>query len=145
MIREMAAAFIGTAAFSALYRVPRRYYAWCGMAGGAGWMVYRIFEKYAGQTAAACLAAILVTLFSRWLAVRERCPVLTFMLPGIFPLVPGAGIYWTSYYLVMNQMDGALTTGYGAVKCAGGIVLGIVLAFEIPQKFLGFLKKKRQL
>ena len=50
------------------------------------------------------------------------------------PLVPGAGIYWTSYYLVMNEMDQALTTGYEAVKCAAAIVLGIVLAFELPQK-----------
>lgn len=105
-------------------------------------MVYRNFEKCAGQTGAACLAAMLVTLFARWLAVRERCPVLTFMLPGIFPLVPGAGIYWTSYYLVMNHMDEALTTGYGAVKCAGGIVLGIVLAFEIPQKLFRFPEKE---
>ena len=143
MIKETVAAFVGTAAFSVLYGVPRRYHVWCGMAGGAGWIAYRIFEKCAGQTAAACLAAMLITLFSRWLAVRERCPVLTFMLPGIFPLVPGAGMYWTSYFLVMNQMDEALTTGYGAVKCAGGIVLGIVLAFEIPQRFFRITERER--
>ena len=54
----------------------------------------------------------------------------------------GAGIYWTSYFLVMNQMDEALTTGYGAVKCAGGIVLGIVLAFEIPQRFFRITERE---
>ena len=134
MIRELLAAFVGTAAFSVLYGVPRRCYVWCGAAGSAGWLVYRCCVEWRGAAAAACLAALAVTLLARFLAVRGQCPVLIFMLPGIFPLVPGAGIYWTSYYLVMNEMDQALTTGYEAVKCAAAIVLGIVLAFELPQK-----------
>lgn len=59
---------------------------------------------------------------------------LAFLVPGIFSLVPGAGIYLTVYYLVTGQIALATGTGYAAVKSALALVLGIVLAFEIPQK-----------
>lgn len=54
---------------------------------------------------------------------------------GIFPLVPGAGIYWTAYYIVTDQMELASRTGFSAVKAAVAIVLGIIFVFEIPQSF----------
>ena len=56
-----------------------------------------------------------------------------FLISGIFPLVPGAGIYWTVYYLVTDQLGLAVHTGYAAVKAAVAIVLGIVAVFELPQ------------
>ena len=64
------------------------------------------------------------------------------MISGIFPLVPGAGIYWTSYYIVTDQLTLALHTGYEAVKTAVAIVLGIVFVFEIPQQVFRGLERK---
>lgn len=58
-----------------------------------------------------------------------------FLICGILPLVPGAGIYWTCYYLVTGQLDEASTRGFSALKAAVAIVLGIVFVFEIPQRF----------
>ena len=81
---------------------------------------------------------------SRLFAVMERCPATLFMIPGIFPLVPGAGIYWTAYYIVTDQMELASRTGFSAVKAAVAIVLGIIFVFEIPQSFFKrVLGKKR--
>ena len=80
-------------------------------------------------------ATIGVILLSRWFAVRKRCPVTIFLISGIIPLVPGAGIYWTAYYIVTNQLKLASETGFLALKVAVAIVLGIVFVFELPQKF----------
>lgn len=71
------------------------------------------------------------------------------LIPGIFPLVPGAGVYWTSYYIVTGQLDQALVTGFQALKMAVAIVLGIVFIFELPQGFFRkianpFMNKKKQ-
>ena len=49
--------------------------------------------------------------------------------------MPGAGIYWAAYYTVNNQLSMALETGFGAVKSAVAIVLGIVFVFELPEKW----------
>ncbi len=90
-----------------------------------------------GLTApSAALAATIVVIFlSRTFAVRERCPVTIFLISGIFPLVPGAGIYWTAYYIVTDELALAVRTGFLACKVAVAIVLGIVFVFELPQKF----------
>lgn len=129
----MAAVFIGTVAFSMLYGVPRSCYLSCAVTGCICWLVYSLLER-CGVTLACFVATFAVTVLARGLAVRKKCPVLVFMIPGIFPMIPGAGIYWTAYYLVMDQVEAALSTGYAAVKCAAALVLGIVLAFEIPQQ-----------
>ena len=79
-------------------------------------------------------AAVCVVLASRIFAVWEKCPVTIFLITGIFPLVPGGGVYWTAYYIVSNQMDLAAKTGFNALKVAVAIVLGIVFVFQVPQK-----------
>ena len=120
---QILAAGIGTVAFGALFGVPSKYYPYCGLIGASGWAVY-VF-----------LWTVLVILMSRFFAVRERCPVTIFLICGILPLVPGAGIYWTCYYLVTGQLGEASTRGFSALKAAVAIVLGIVFVFEIPQRF----------
>ena len=66
-----------------------------------------------------------------------------FLLCGIFPLVPGAGIFWCSYYLVSSQLDLSSSTGFTAAKIAIAIVLGIILAMELPQRLFSGRKKRQ--
>lgn len=133
LMGEILAAVVGTVSFSVLFGVPREYYPYCGLIGGAGWLVYSLAEAGASEFAA-CFAATAVVIFlSRTAAVAKRCPVTIFLIAGIFPLVPGAGVYWTVYHIVMEELFLAVQTGYSAMKLAIAIVLGIVFVFEIPQ------------
>ncbi len=142
LILQVLAAAVGTVGFSLLFGVPARYYPYCGFIGGIGWLVYLCCLSYTSASVATFCATVVVILLSRWFAVRKRCPATLFLISGIFPLVPGAGIYWAAYYTVSNQLQMALETGYGAVKAAVAIVLGIVFVFELPEKW--FHKKSRQ-
>lgn len=136
LLTQTLAAAIGTFAFSVLYAVPKRYYLHCGAIGASGWLLYVILTTLAGLTAteATFFATVLVSLLARFAAVREKCPVTVFVITGIFPLVPGGGIYWTAYHLVMSEMHLALSSGFSAVKAAMAIVLGIVAVFELPYR-----------
>lgn len=142
MIGQIFAAVFGTIAFSVLFGVPRQYYAYCGFVGGAGWLLLSVLTAYTHctPTEATFFATFLVVLLSRFLAVWERCPATVFLTAGIFPLVPGTGIYWTAYYLVTDRPAEAADNGFAAVKAAFAIVLGIVLVFEVPDRF--FQRKK---
>ena len=91
--------------------------------------------KYIDVAEASFLATCVVAFSSRASAIYNKCPVTIFLISGIFPLVPGAGIYWTAYYLVMGQNSECLRAGLTTVKTAFAIVLGIVFVFEIPQTF----------
>ena len=144
MIVELIAAALGTVAFALLFCVPKEYYLHCGIVGAAGWLVYCLMEQWGASGAEATFfATVLVILLSRIFAVRERCPATIFVICGIFPLVPGAGIYWTAYYLVTNQLPEALTSGFSAIKAVVALVLGIVLVFELPHKWFRLASKKQ--
>lgn len=136
MTGQVIAASAGTVAFALLFGVPRKFYPYCGVCGGAGWWLYLLLSGTGGCTAveATFFATVLTVLLSRFFAVRERCPVTVFLIAGIIPLVPGAGIYWTAYYLVTDRLSLALSHGFAAIKAAIAIVLGIVVVFELPQK-----------
>jgi len=144
MIRELIAAALGTVAFALLFCVPRKYYLHCGIVGAAGWLVYSVTKLWgATATEATFFATVLVITLSRLFAVRERCPATIFVICGIFPLVPGAGIYWTAYYLVTNQLSEALSSGFAAVKAAVAIVLGIVVVFELPHRWFRLASRRQ--
>lgn len=135
MILQFLAACLGTIAFSVIFHVHKRYYPVCGLIGGIGWMVYLIGSRYLSIAEASFLATCVVTFSSRASAIYKKCPVTIFLISGIFPLVPGAGIYWTAYYLITNQMSEFNHSGITTIKTAFAIVLGIVFVFEIPQTF----------
>lgn len=134
LLPEVAAAGAGTAAFAVLFHVPAAFYLRCGVIGGCGWLCYRLLMA-AGLTAipAVFCATVLVVFLSRLSAVVRRCPVTLFLVPCIFPLVPGVGIYWTAYYLVTDRSALASQQGSVTLRSAVAIVLGILLVLELPQ------------
>lgn len=134
LAKEILSAVIGTVSFSVLFGVPREYYPYCGFIGGAGWLVYCLAELFLPGSGPCFAATAVVILLSRTAAVMKRCPVTIFLIAGIFPLVPGAGVYWTVYHIVMEELFLAVSTGYSAMKEAIAIVMGIVFVFELPQK-----------
>ena len=130
------AAFMGTVAFACLYGVDRIQYVSMGIIGALGWMAYLLLARQAGASApvAALFAAMLVCLMARVVAVPARCPAQLFLICGLFTLVPGAGIFWSTYHLTAGDIDMARSFGFTAVKVAVAIVLGIVFAMELPQR-----------
>ena len=87
----------------------------------------------AGAGTAVFCATVLVVFLSRLSAVVRRCPVTLFLVPGIFPLVPGLGMYWTAYYLVTDRFTLASQQVGVTLRSAVAIVLGILLVLELPQ------------
>ena len=138
------AAFVGTMAFACLFGTDRQQYFWTGIIGAVGWVLYLLLVRLAGASPAVSTlaAALLVCILSRFSAVAFRCPAQVFILCGIFPLVPGAGIFWFTYYLTSSQFALSLQAGFTAGKVAIAIVLGIILAMELPQRLFSALHKR---
>ena len=97
--------FLATLAYAILFNVPKQYYTACGITGLAGWIVYLAMCQVTTVALASFVGTLAVVLISRILTVRKKCPITIFLVSGIIPLVPGAGIYYTAYYLVTGQMS----------------------------------------
>ena len=136
LLLQALAAFTGTAAFALLFGIDREHYVPAGVIGAIGWVLYLILVRNVGATpvAATLAASTLVCILSRMAAIPFRIPAQGFLLCGIFPLVPGAGIFWFTYYLTDSQFDLSMQSGWLASKIAIAIVLGIILAMELPQR-----------
>lgn len=145
LIAHIVTSFVGTVGFSALYNVDKKYYLSCGLTGTAGWLVYKILYGTYSMPMATFFGVIIVTLLSRILAVYKKCPITIFLASGIFPLYPGATVYYTAFYLVTDELVLALDKGILAVKVAFAIVLAIVFVVSIPKEWFmikGRMKNK---
>ena len=128
MIIQFLVSLAATLSFAVLFSAEKKQLFFCGLTGALGWIVYLI-------------ATLALTLVARILSAVRRTPVTVFLLTGIFPLVPGAGIYYTSYYFIMGDMSRFSQYGISTVKVAGSIVLGIIFGFALPQSLFNGLSK----
>ena len=55
-----------------------------------------------------------------------------FLLCGIFPLVPGAGIYYTAYYFLRGDNNLCAIRGFETLKVAVALALGIAMVCSVP-------------
>ena len=133
---QLVAAYLGTMSFAVLFGVPRCYYIDAGICGTLGWLLYLILTRYSAFSPVETMftATALVTMVALSQSTARKCPITVFLICGIFPLVPGAGIFWTSYNIVSNQLSDALQTGFGALKATVAIAFGILAVMEINGK-----------
>ena len=126
--------FVATLAFSILFHAPKRQYVACGATGMAGWGVYWLSVQLgASVVLGSFFGALALALLTRILSVVCRCPSVVYITAGIFPLVPGAGIYYTVYYFIMGENDACLAKGVETLKIAVVIALGILAVLSLPR------------
>ncbi len=141
ILGETIAAFIGTVAFCALYNTPKKQYWICGLVGSIGWLVYRVPGLWLSKTLTSFLSAVTIVLLARILAVVRRVPTNVIVVAGLFPIVPGAGIYDMIYNIMIGNPMTGLVGGLSVLKVAGAIVLGMVVVFALPNQWFVKLPK----
>lgn len=132
---EFIVAIFATGAFAVLFNAPKDQWLSAGLTGGIGWVFYRFFDSRLDSSIATFIAVLVITLLSRIFAILRKAPVTIFLVCGIFPLVPGVGIYYTSYHFIMGQTVEAASYGTETFKIAIAIALGIMFILTIPQKW----------
>lgn len=128
---------LATLCFGVLFAVPARHYLYCAATGAAGWMVYYLlttprFGIGMGPALASLLAVVPLAGLARGFAIWRKAPITIFLFCGIFPLVPGAGIYYTAYYFIQGDNAQALSRGIETFKIAVGMALGIAVTLSVP-------------
>ena len=131
-------AAVGTLSFAVLFCVPKKHWLACALDGAVGWVVYFLMlEAQPSKVVATLAAGIVLALLARVLAITRRAPVTVFLLCGIFPLVPGAGIYYTAYYFIRGETELFGIKGAETLKIAMALALGISLVLGLPLPHFG--------
>lgn len=144
IILEAIVAMFATISFAILFNAPKKEVVYCGLTGALGWVVYYgMTQREVNSVLAALTATFCLTILARCFAVVRKSPVTVYLLPGIFPLVPGAGIYYTAYYLFIGNTEMSGFKGLETLEIAGAIVFGIIFGFGIPQRLFHKLSPKK--
>ena len=121
-------AMLSTMAFGIIFQAPRRSLPLCGLVGAVGWLVYIYLRNGAelDSFSANLAAALAVALLSELAARLFKGPVTVFVIPGIFPIVPGLAMYNGMTKIIEKQYDLGMSLLLQACMDASAIALGIM-------------------
>ena len=142
ILMQALAAFVGTVGFSVIFGVPRRNYLQTALVAMIGWVAYLALFRFTvlGPAISTFAATVIVASLARAFASWFKTPSTVYLIPGVFPMIPGGGIFWTTFFLVSSRLHMALQSGMLALEVTAAIVLGIVLVCALPKRL--FYRKK---
>lgn len=88
------------------------------------------------------VASLGLALYSEIMARMRKTTVTTFLISALFPLVPGAGMYYTMLGIVNNELDIALETGVTTLSTAALMALGILFVTTLFRVMFHSQQKK---
>ena len=61
----------------------------------------------------------------------RKYPAISYLVVSIFPLIPGASVYYTMNYAVRGEMDRFAEQGMHTIAIAGLMAVGIILVATV--------------
>ena len=126
------AAAIGCAGFCMLFNIHGRGMLLCILGGTLSWAVYLLVVfLFDSILTGYFFATIFAAGYAEAMARIRRFPAITYLLVSIFPLIPGAGIYYTTSYLADGNMAEFMAKGAQTSSIAGLMAIGIIMVSTI--------------
>lgn len=139
MIFQVICAFLAVYFFTMLLEIPKRYALAASLVGGVNWWVYLVvLEERGSSMTAAFFASLAVAILSQIFARIQKTPVTVFLVSGILPTVPGAGIYRSVYYFIRNNSTQGIYYLVQTLQIAGAIAMAIFITdslFRMTQHY----------
>jgi uncharacterized membrane protein YjjB (DUF3815 family) len=122
------AAFVACVGFAIFFNIHGPDIAICGIGGILAWIAYLILFRlgYSDLLGYFC-GAIVASAYSEAMARIRKRPAISYLVIGIFPLIPGAGAYYTMNYAVQGRTDLFASQGMHTIAIASIMALGILL------------------
>ena len=126
---ELIAATVGCVGFAVWFGVARPEQIGCCAVGALlTWAVYLFTYRILPTAFAATLfAAVACALFAQAMARLNKAPATIFQTVSVFPLIPGAALYYAMYGLVTRDTALAAAKGTELLLACFGIVLGFLV------------------
>ncbi len=120
--------FVGCIGFSILFNIHDLGVFICALGATLVWVVYSIAETMTGSGIMGYFwGAVVASAYSEVMARIRKFPAITYLVISIFPLIPGAGVYYTMNYAVQGDMERFASQGMYTAAIAGIMAIGILL------------------
>ncbi len=120
--------FIGAVGFAIYFNIHGPGGLLCALGSVLAWSTYLVTIHFTDNVIwANFTGAMVASLYAETMARIRKYPAISYLVVSIFPLIPGAGVYYTMTYAVQGQMDRFANNGMLTAAIAGAIALGILL------------------
>lgn len=145
---SMAAALVVSACATVGMQGSRRFILPGAIVGLAGFTVYLVTSYFGfGAIFTSLLAATMVGLLARPIALRRGAPAIVLVIPGIFPLLQGLAIFSAVYEIVLPQEQVTLSAGlsslFAAIIANAALGVGVVLGDYLAQPLFKRRRRRR--
>ena len=121
-------AFVGCIGFSILFNIHGPGVLLCALGGALSWAIYLLVVRSGRMDILGYFwSALFASVYSETMARIRKYPAISYLVISIFPLIPGAGAYYTMNYAVRGQMDLFASQGMHTAAIAGILAVGILL------------------
>ena len=119
---------IACVGFAILFNVHGRGIWLCALGGFFTWGVYLISRKLGcGVISGNFWASLFAAAYAEAMARIRKYPAISYLVVSIFPLLPGAGVYYTMRYALQGQMTESVNKGLETIGIAGIIAVSILI------------------
>ena len=140
---ELIAAFVGCCGFFILFNIHGPGGFICALGGTLTWLAYRLVKEYSGDDILAYfIATMLASLYSEIMARIRKYPAISYLVVSAFPLIPGAGVYYTMNYTLTGDMENFVNQGMHTIAIAGVMAVGILMISTLF-RFTTLIKQQR--
>ena len=134
VILSVLAAGVGTFGFGILFHIRGKKLLLATLAGVLGWAAYHGAGAFGlSEGLRYLVAAAAVTGYSEIFARVEKTPTTTFLAPGVIPLVPGGGLYYSMNYAMKEEWPLFAETALHTLELAAFIAIGIIVVTSIAR------------
>ena len=117
----------------------------CAMGGVLTWLSYRLSLLFNVDNVTANLIGTMVAaLYSEIMARVRKFPAITYLVVSLFPLIPGAGVYYSVNYAVRGDVVNFTSKLGETGSIAGAIAIGILLVSTIVRIITDRLNQKNR-
>ena len=115
----------------------------CAGGGGLGWLCYLLTAPLVhSDIIQSFFAALVISAWSEGMARVRKCPVTSYLLVALFPLVPGGGIYYTMEHAVNGETELFLETLMHTLGLAGALGGGVLRVAPSVRLFASYRRRE---
>ena len=137
-------AFLACIGYSMLFNIHGAGMLICAGGGALGWLCYLLTGPLVGNDIIqSFFAALVISAWSEVMARLRKCPVTSYLLVALFPLVPGGGIYYTMEHALNGDTELFLDTLMHTLGLAGALAVGVLLVASVVRLFTTYQSRRR--
>ena len=142
---QLIGCFIGCCGFAVIFNIHGPGMLLCTLGGVITWGVYLLLlELGYDDIIANLVATVIAAAYAEFMARVRKCPAISYLVVSIFPLIPGAAVYYTMNYAVRGEMTSFANQGMHTIAIAGIMAVGMLMVSTTVRLSTKWRRKIRQ-